>query len=237
MLLSDRFQIHNGFQYEYDKFASGVTGQPSHVREYIEWWANWALNESDKAKQMKAGAIADTRHAWGHCDATAKFASAETRPITARTRRERIIKLGMKAAEHEGDISFRPSLDLQTNINFFLDQLVNTGTPCVVDLPEKPGQWFRVLYGVNAARTQVLVTNFGYGDKWMPRNGIKDAHFGVAFQDSASLQAMSEVPDIVDELKWWRYTSPPQEPANPFKENSGINPQFVNAYVYGDPLG
>src|SRR5260221_450356 len=180
--------------------------------------------------EMKAGAIPDTRHAWGHCDATAKFASAETRSIPARNRRERIIKLGMKAAEHEGDVSFKPSLDLLTNIDYLLDMLVNSGTPGVVDLPEKPGQWFRVLYGVNAARTQVLVTNFGYGDKWMPRSMIREAHFGVSYPDAVAqdLQAQTKVPNILDELKWWRYTNPPQEPANPFKENSGINPQFVN---------
>ncbi len=171
------------------------TDHPSHAREWAEDRANRVLspdpNNPDDANLLTWKQAHPGAESWlGMCHALANAGMREAPPATGRMVADnagqpnelavdRITRLGLAVALHAGDVHFRHIVDTKTmddlnsNLNQFIDWFLVTGEPFVVDLPEKPGGWYRVAYGVNGARSSLLVTNWGYGDKWMPRSMVK----------------------------------------------------------------
>lgn len=145
-------------------------------------------------------------------------------------------RLGIGVAFHSGDIMTRPILgdDLQTqstlfvqeNLDRFMDELVNTGQPFVINAPAygQVGYWYRVAYAVSADRSSLLATNFNTpGRKFIsvPRDRVIEVYYPVLQQEAVAQgvdqRLFAEIPSD------WRF-------------DNRMDEALVRCIVYGEQL-
>lgn len=170
----------------HDQWHQYEFGYRSHAREWEEELAHRVLRESPEASSWS-----------GRCNAVANANLLEPEPQAGRF--SRFIKEGLLAALHAAD-TYDPPM---TN-PAIVGSIIQRGARVVVDLPEKPGKWFRVAYAVDGDR--VLVTNLGYPDKWMPLSGIVSAYIPKpieAYDSSGREPYAMENPELNRDLAYW----------------------------------
>lgn len=114
--------------------------------------------------------------------------------------------IGLLIVKHKGDRLARVPINPDS-----IRVAIERGKPVVVDLPEKPGNWWRVVNGISKDGEWVQVTNFGFPDQTLPFNDIKEAfvpiHEDSLYLDpSRTTKVRSRVPGLnVGLINWVVY--------------------------------
>lgn len=127
----------------YDRVAREVFGKETSLRAELKASADENLTASP-----------DSRSTLGHCGPITMAAILGEAPQT-------LLQKQAAALKHAGDVKIQISLE---EAIYYMKK----GQMVGVDLPEEPGTWFRAGLEYNPRTREMLVTSYGFPDKWLP---------------------------------------------------------------------